>query len=149
MKIVHFIFFLVIFNYSNILVSQEVFEKEYGSFEEFLNEQNNKISKIQNDISREEVLEIMGSSIIVKIPETEKIKELNQLFKQPEFIDEKHQKAKNNFFVLWFFSTPKDQNGIITKSECTPVVIKNNVVIGKGQQFYFTHMKKNMLPVFK
>jgi hypothetical protein len=149
MKIAHFIFFLIVFNYSNILVSQEVFEKEYGSFEEFLNEQNNKISKIQNDISREEVMEIMGNSIIVKIPKTGKIKELNQLFKQPEFIDEKHQKAKNNFFVLWFFSTPKDQNGIISKNECTPVVIKENIVIGKGQQFYFTYMKKNMLPVFK
>jgi len=149
MKIAHFIFFLIVFNYSNILVSQEVFEKEYGSFEEFLNEQNKKISKIQKDISREDVLEIMGNSIIVKIPKTGEIKELNQLFKQPEFIDDKHPRAKNNFFVLWFFSTPKDQNGIISKSECTPVVIKNNVVIGKGQQFYFTHMKKNLLPVLK
>ena len=83
-------------------------------------------------------MEIMGNSIIVKIPKTGKMKELNQLFKQPEFIDEKHQKAKNNFFVLWFFSTPKDQNGIISKNECTPVVIKENIVIGKNSYCNFT-----------
>jgi len=127
------------------LYSQEASEKNYNTFGEFLTEQNSKISKIENGISLLQVKEIMGASIIVKVPKIGKMKPLSQLFKQPEFTKETTDKAKNAINILWYFSTPKDQNGVVSRSECTPIIIKNDTVLGKGTKFYLNFMKKEQI----
>ncbi len=121
--------------------SQEVLEKNYAVFNEFLNEQNTKLSVIEKGFSLFKVKEIMGSSVIVKVPKIGKMKALNQHFKQPEFILETNDKAKNTIHILWYFSTPKNQDGIVSKLECTPVIIKNDSVMGKGTKFYLNFMR--------
>jgi len=137
------IFIFLIFSVN--LFSQETTEKNYNTFSEFLTEQNTKISNIENGLSLLQVKEIMGASVIVKVPKIGKMKPLSQLFKQPEFTKITTDNAKNIINILWYFSTPKDQDGIMSRSECTPVVIKNDSVVGKGTKFYLNFMKKEQI----
>ncbi len=137
------IFIFLIFSVD--LFSQETTEKNYNTFSEFLTEQNTKISNIENGFSLLQVKEIMGDAVVVKVPKIGKMKPLSQLFKQPEFTKETTDKAKNKINILWYFSTPKDQDGIMSRSECTPIVIKNNSVAGKGTKFYLNFMKKEQI----
>ncbi|HEY9220612.1 MAG TPA: DUF3192 domain-containing protein [Lutibacter sp.] len=137
------IFILSIF--SGVLHAQEAIEKNYPAFSAFLTEQNTKIAAVENGHSLTEVKEIMGSPIIVKVPKTGKIKALSQLFKQPEFISKANDKNKKEISILWYFSTPKNQDGIVSRSECTPVIIKNDSVIGKGTKFYMIFVKTSQI----
>ena len=127
--------------FSSALLAQETTEKNYATFSAFLTEQNNKISSLENGLSIIEVKEIIGTPIIVKVPKTGKIKALSQLFKQPEFISKANDKDKKEISILWYFSTPKNQDGIVSRSECTPVIIKNDSVIGIGTKFYMNFVK--------
>lgn len=136
---------LIFLIFSGILYSQEATEKNYPTFSAFLTEQNTKIAAIENGQSLTEVKEIMGNAVVVKVPKIGKMKPLSQLFKQPEFTKETNDKGKNKISILWYFSTPKDQNGLMSKSECTPVIIKNDSVIGKGTKFYMNFMKKEQI----
>ena len=141
-------FFTAIFIYlifSGYLYSQEATEKNYNTFSEFLTEQNTKISSIENGHSLTKVKEIMGLPIIVKVPKIGKMKPLSQLFKQPEFTKETADKAKNKINILWYFTTPKNQDGIVSRTECTPVIIRNDSVLGKGTKFYLNFMKKEQI----
>ena len=131
--------------FSSALYSQEALKKNYKTFSEFLTEQNTKIATIQHGLSLFEVKEIMGSSILVKVPKIGKMKPLSQLFKQPEFTKETTDKAKNEINILWYFSSPKNQDGIVSRSECTPVIIKNDSVVGKGTKFYLNFMRKEQI----
>lgn len=137
--------FLIFFLFSSVLLSQEAQEKNYPTFSAFLTEQTNKIAAIENGISLNEVKKIMGTPVIVIVPKIGKMKALNQLFKQPEFTKETIDKAKNEINILWYFSTPKNQDGIISKSECTPIIIKNDSVMGKGTKFYLNFMRKEQV----
>lgn len=127
--------------FSSALQSQEATEKNYTTFSAFLAEQNNKISKVENGHSLTEVKEIMGSPIIVKVPKIGKMKALSQLFKQPEFTTKPIDKAKKEFSILWYFTTPKNEDGVVSRTECTPIIIKNDSVIGKGTKFYMNFVK--------
>lgn len=141
-----FIFTILIFLiYSSPLYAQEVLEKKYPTFSAFLTEQNTKISAVEQGQSLIEVKEIMGAPIIVKVPKIGKMKPLSQLFKQPEFTKETTDKAKNKISILWYFTTPKNEDGIVSRTECTPVIIKNDSVLGKGTKFYLTFMKKEQI----
>jgi hypothetical protein len=131
----------ILFIFSGVLHAQEAIEKNYPTFSAFLTEQNNKISSLENGLSIIEVKEIIGTPIIVKVPKTGKIKALSQLFKQPEFISKANDKDKKEISILWYFSTPKNQDGIVSRSECTPVIIKNDSVIGIGTKFYMNFVK--------
>ena len=145
MKITFLFCILTFMLFSPASYSQEVLEKNYATFREFLTEQNTKISVIENGLSLFKVKEIMGSSIIVKVPKIGKMKALNQHFKQPEFIIETKDKVKNAIHILWYFSTPKNQDGIVSKSECTPIIIKNDSVVGKGTKFYLNFMSTEQI----
>lgn len=136
---------LIFLIHSSPLYAQEVLEKNYPTFSAFLTEQNTKISAIENGFNQLQVKEIMGNAVVVKVPKIGKMKSLSQLFKQPEFTKETYDKAKNKISILWYFSTPKDQNGLMSKSECTPIIIKNDSVIGKGTKFYMNFMKKEQI----
>ena len=127
------------------LFAQETTEKNYPTFSAFLIEQNTKISAIESGRSLNEVKEIMGSPIIVKIPKIGKMKALSQLFKQPEFTTNANDKAKNQITILWYFTTPKNEDGLVSRTECTPIVIKNDSVIGKGTKFYMNFVKTSQL----
>jgi len=139
---VNILFFLIL---SGALYSQEAVEKNYTTFGEFLKEQNTKIDSINNGLSLIEVRDIMGPPILVKVPKVGKMKPLSQLFKQPEIMKETTDKAKNEISILWYFSTPKNQDGIVSRSECTPIIIKNDSVAGKGTKFYINFMRKEQV----
>jgi len=145
MKITYIDTILIFLIFSSPLYSQETTEKNYPTFSAFLTEQNAKIAAIENGISLVKVKEIMGSAMIVNVPKIGKMKALNQLFKQPEFTKETTDKAKNEINILWYFSTPKNQDGIVSRSECTPVIIKNDSVVGKGTKFYLNFMRTGQI----
>ena len=117
---------------------QEPIKTNFETFIDFMNVQNDNIDKLVIGFNMEESKSIMGTSIIVSVPKTGKIKELNQLFKQPEFTNSYKSNPKYIIDILWYFSTPKDQNGIISKSECTPVIFENDSLVGKGWPFFKT-----------
>lgn len=134
-------FIIVLFLTSISIYSQEPTQINYNSFDLFLTEQNDKISKIENELNILQVKEIMGGPIVVNIPKIKKIKALNQLFKQPEFTNNYKSNPELIVDVLWYFSTPKDQNGLVSKSECTPVFFENDIVVGKGWEFFKTYRR--------
>ena len=125
--------------------SQETVEKNYATFGDFLTEQKENISLIENDMTPEKVKEIMGPSLQVKVPKIGRMKALSKLFKQPEHKDQFNRDPEKKITILWYFTTPKDQNGIITKSECTPILFENGLVIGKGWKFYISYKRANRL----
>ncbi|MHB1147736.1 MAG: DUF3192 domain-containing protein [Lutibacter sp.] len=141
MKIAFIITVLMFLMLSSTLHAQEAIEKNYPTFSAFLAEQNTKISAIVNGLSLIEVKEIMGTGIIVKVPKIGKMKPLSQLFKQPEFTTKPIDKAKKEISILWYFTTPKNEDGIVSRTECTPIIIKNDSVIGKGTKFYMNFVK--------
>jgi hypothetical protein len=136
---------LILLMFSGASLAQETTEKNYPTFSAFLTEQNTKISAIESGRSLNEVKEIMGSPIIVKVPKIGKMKALSQLFKQPEFTTNANDKTKNEITILWYFTTPKNEDGIVSRTECTPVIIKNDSVIGKGTKFYMNFVKKEQI----
>ena len=90
---------LILLMFSSALLAQETTEKNYPTFSAFLTEQNTKISAIESGQSLNEVKEIMGSPIIVKVPKIGKMKPLSQLFKQPEFKTKPIDKANESLYT--------------------------------------------------
>ena len=142
MKRTYLFFILTLFTFSFTSYSQTSIEKNYDTFDEFLEEQNSKIAQIKSGLNKADVLNIMGDEMIVKIPKVGRKKPLKQLFKQPEFLNEYNGNSTKKIKILWYFSTPKDQNGIISKGECTPVIIENDSVVGKGWPFFNNYRKR-------
>ena len=136
---------LILLMFSSALQSQEATEKNYTTFSAFLAEQNNKISKVENGHSLTEVKELMGSPIIVKVPKIGKMKALSQLFKQPEFTTKPIDKANKEISILWYFTTPKNEDGVVSRTECTPIIVRNDTVAGKGIKFYMNFVKKEQI----
>ncbi len=134
-----FIFVLCAFSFN--AYSQVSIEKNYDTFDEFLDDQNSKIAEITPGLNHADVIDIMGPEMIVKIPKVGRKRPLKKLFKQPEFSNEYNGNIKRKIKILWYFSTPKDQNGIISKGECTPVIIENDSVVGKGWIFFNKYRK--------
>ncbi|OIQ40943.1 MAG: hypothetical protein BM563_01945 [Bacteroidetes bacterium MedPE-SWsnd-G1] len=118
-----------------ICFSQEIIEKNYETFDSFLEEQASKIESISEGMTQQDVQKEMGSSIKVKVPAVGKMKALNQVFKQPEFVNKYARNPERVIDILWYFSTPKDQNGVISKNECTPIIFENDSLVGKGWSF--------------
>ena len=135
------ILFVIIFFSCILSFAQEPTKVNHESFPSFLNDQTGKIDKLKDGLLMSEVKTIMGSSIIVNIQASGKMKELNQLFKQPEYTNKYRSNPALIVDVLWYFSTPKDQNGIITKNECTPVIFENDSLVGKGWPFFQTYRR--------
>jgi hypothetical protein len=145
MKRTVFLFLVLSFTFSLTSFSQESIEKTYATFGEFLDEQTQNISSIENHLTIEEVKEIIGPSVTVNIPKVGEMEPLSQVFKQPEFTNEFKQNPEKLVFVLWYFSTPKDQNGVVSKNECTPILFENGKVKGKGWAFYTSYRRTNRL----
>lgn len=124
---------------------QEPTEKNYETFDLFLKEQGTNISSVSDGMTQAQVKEQMGGSLIVKVPKTGKIPALNQLFKQPEFVNQYARNPKRVIDILWYFSTPKDQNGVISKNECTPMIFENDSLVGKGWQFLQTYRRSGKM----
>lgn len=125
--------------------SQEAIEKNYDTFDIFLEEQTSNISQINEGMTQEMVKHQMGNSLVVKVPEIGKMKALNQLFKQPEYVNKYNRNPERIIDILWYFSTPKDQNGIISKNECTPMIFENDSLVGKGWAFLNTYRRSGKL----
>ena len=136
---------LAVFLIALNVFSQDFEEKDFATFDEFLNEQNGKIASIENGFSQDEVKSIMGESIVVKVPKVGDMKAVKQLFKQPHYINLYKSNPKKIIDVFWYFSTPKDQNGIVSKSECTPVIFENNMVVGQGWEFFHAYRRTTPL----
>lgn len=127
------------------LFSQEIKEMNYETFDAFLADQNFKIEAVEQGVSINEVKSTIGDAIRVKIPRVGRMKPLNKVFKQPEFINHFNKTSENPVDILWYFSDPKDSNGVISKRECTPIVLVNNKVVGKGWEFFNAFRKKQPL----
>lgn len=122
-----FLFFLIVVGFA-----QEVETRTYETFDLFLTEQIEKAGRVQMGMSRSEVETIFGGPLRVQVPKVGKMKPLDQLFKQPEFKNTFKPNTANEVVVLWYFTTPRDQNGVISKRECTPVILLTDRVIGIG-----------------
>jgi hypothetical protein len=53
----------------------------------------------------------------------------------PDF-NELHEKDQDRYQVLYFRTQRKDDDGLTTKDECTPLVIKNGELVGWGETAY-------------
>lgn len=144
-QIKKYIFFFLLMLFVSKMYCQEVFEKSFNTFQDFLTEQNQNISKIIVGLTPEEVEVIMGGSVVVNVPKVGVMKPLSQLFKQPHYTNIYKSNPQKLITVVWYFSTPKDQNGLISKTECTPVVFENDVVVGLGWDYFNQYRRANVL----
>jgi len=53
----------------------------------------------------------------------------------PDF-NELHEKDHDRYQVLYFRTQRKDDDGVTTKDECTPLVLKNGQLVGWGETAY-------------
>lgn len=125
-------FFLLCF----YVYGQEPVTRNFETFDQFLEEQNTKLDAVQNGLSEREVKQLLGSDILVKVPKVGRMKPLNKVFRQPYFLNKFKNKQGDGVVVLWYFSTPKDDNGVVSKRECTPVLVEKGTVVGKGWDFF-------------
>ena len=139
------LFFILMLLVTLKITSQETLEKDYNTFPEFLNEQNLKISMINIGLNKLEVEEIMGPSIIVNVPKVGKMKPLNKMFKQPIYLNEYKSNPEKKINIFWYFTTPRDQDGVISKKECTPVIFENDNVVGFGWDFFNNYRRTTVL----
>jgi len=86
-----------------------------GFIERNLNNQH--ITKLRVGMTKEEVLKIMGLPLI------------NQTYNKPN---------------IWFYYTDWDwADAAITKSECTPLVFEDGILLGWGQKFYRNYEQRD------
>ena len=50
--------------------------------------------------------------------------------------NEFHQKDQDRFQVLYYRTQRKNGDGVTTKDECTPLVLKNGLLVGWGDTAY-------------
>ena len=50
--------------------------------------------------------------------------------------NEFHQKDQDRYQVLYYRTQRKDGDGVTTKDECTPLVLKNGLLVGWGDTAY-------------
>jgi hypothetical protein len=81
-------------------------------------EQKNRkhISKLSTDMAYEQVLNRMG------------VAEFNEL----------HTKGEDTYQVLFYRTQRIEGDGVTTKDECTPLVFKNGILVGWGDNAYQT-----------
>ena len=127
-----------------VVHGQEPMVKDYESFDAFLSEQKNKVDQITVGMSMDEVKSIMGSSVLVKVPKKGRMKALNYTFKQPEFLNEFHKNTDDHRTILWYFYEPLDQNGMISKRECNPIIFDKEKVLGTGWAYFNEFRKRGM-----
>jgi hypothetical protein len=48
--------------------------------------------------------------------------------------------------LLWYFTTSKDQNSLISKNKGTPVILENNSVVGTDWTFFQKHRRTGKMP---
>ena len=129
MKFKPYIVLVFLISCMSAVYSQDIEEKNYETFDAFLNEQNFKIEAVELGVSMEDVKSTIGNVIRVKIPKVGRMKPLNKVFKQPEFINHFNKTTDKPVTILWYFSDPKDSNGMISKRECTPIVLVEDKVV--------------------
>ncbi|MBQ4837723.1 DUF3192 domain-containing protein [Pseudoalteromonas luteoviolacea] len=66
-------------------------------------------------------------------------KEVTKEFGTPDF-NEAISKGGHTYQVLYFATNRKHADGQITKDECTPLVFKNNQLVGFGQSAVDTYL---------
>jgi hypothetical protein len=55
---------------------------------------------------------------------------------KPDYLDVYQSLYGNTLVILYYYTHRKRFDGKVTKDECTPVVIKNEKLIGWGDDFY-------------
>jgi hypothetical protein len=114
------------------LSAQEAEVKDYENFDDFLIEQKERVDQITHGMNFEQVKEVMGPDVRVRVPKKGRMKALDYVFKQPQFTNEFHKNTEDRRTILWYFYEPQDQNGTISKRECNPIIFNRDVVIGIG-----------------
>jgi outer membrane protein assembly factor BamE (lipoprotein component of BamABCDE complex) len=123
---------------------QEPQIRNYERFDDFLSEQKANVDQIKTGMSKEEVMAVMGSSVLVKVPKVGRMKALKYTFKQPEFTNEFHKNTEDQRTIWWYFYEPRDQNGTISKRECNPIIFDKEKVIGTGWEYFNEFRKRGM-----
>jgi hypothetical protein len=75
----------------------------------------NNLLKLQKGMSKGKVLEVMG---------------------EPDFHEVYESLYGHTLMIAYYYTHHQKWDGKITKDECTPVVIKNEKLIGWGDDFY-------------
>lgn len=75
----------------------------------------NNLLKLQKGMAKEEVIRVMG---------------------KPDFHEVYESLYGHTLVIAYYYTHHQKFDGQITKDECTPVVIKNEKLIGWGDEFY-------------
>jgi outer membrane protein assembly factor BamE (lipoprotein component of BamABCDE complex) len=75
----------------------------------------NNLLKLQKGMAKEEVIKVMG---------------------KPDFHEVYESLYGHTLVIAYYYTHHQKFDGQITKDECTPVVIKNEKLIGWGDEFY-------------
>jgi outer membrane protein assembly factor BamE (lipoprotein component of BamABCDE complex) len=98
-----------------LLASLTVLVFLVGCYKMVIHENKTNMMKLEKGMPKEAVLKVMGKPNYQEVYET--------LY-------------GNQMMVLFYYSQRKQFDGMIAKDECTPVVIKNQKLVGWGDYFY-------------
>ncbi|UCH21438.1 MAG: DUF3192 domain-containing protein [Deltaproteobacteria bacterium] len=86
-----------------------------GCYKMAIYENQKNLMKLEKGMPREAVMNVMG---------------------KPDYLDVYQSLYGNTLVILYYYTHRKRFDGKVTKDECTPVVIKNEKLIGWGDDFY-------------
>jgi hypothetical protein len=86
-----------------------------GCYKMAIYKNQKNLMKLEKGMTREAVMRVMG---------------------KPDDLDVYQSLYGNTLVILYYYTHRKGFDGKVTKDECTPVVIKNEKLIGWGDDFY-------------
>ncbi|MGN6800659.1 MAG: hypothetical protein ACTHJN_02070 [Ginsengibacter sp.] len=104
--------------------------------------QADNLAKIDLDMSKQQVVEIMGKSVTVAWHEPGYIGKEKQDVPQPKYRDLLKDENGNNIEILWYVVEFKKG-----KDGCSPVILENNKVVGVGWAVFEDYRKRKKIEI--
>lgn len=107
-----------------------------------------KLTHLSIGMSKSEVLEIMGTkTMILKTFNDIELRHDIQRINNPYRVEAIKSKDGETYEILFYYTDMKKRDGVITDDELTPLVIKNDKLIGWGWTFVNDNIRKYQIDI--
>jgi len=95
------------------------------------------IDRVYAGMTQKEVVDIMGDRTVIGYEKMGAHSEADPVFLKSPYRTEILKDQDKSYEVMYYFTHIKKADGIISEEELTPLVLEDNKLIGKGQDFLF------------
>ena len=135
-----------------ILLALCIFIAGCATLDSVRNENRENINKLSVGITKEQVQDIMGTEtksagapLLVNVMSLGAAITHSQKISNPYKIEVFKDKNGETIEVWWYYTDIQSRDGAITDDELTPVLFKNNLVIGWGRSYLDNSVDKHEL----